>query len=196
MDTLEELQALLSAIEEEIDPDTAVYLYLPPVTYDGGITLGNHTFCVYGGSDGSNQTTFTGTLSVRAHAGQFTEIYGVCFAGNGNTGVNAYSSVILHDCHITGWDVGAVAQNGAWVGATNCIFEDNGIGLEFNTSHSTGSAPSYPDNTFVRNGTGILINSLPGTEVLNFGGCTFSRNGTDIRNTAEHPIDLSGAVFE
>lgn len=196
MDTTEDLQKLLAVIEEEIDSDTVVYLYLPPVTYEGEISLGNHTFCIYGGSDGSNQTTFTGTLTMEALSYHLTEIFGVCFDGNGKTGINAYSCVILHDCLIRGWDIGAVAQNGAWVGATNCIFEDNAVGLEFNTSHSSSSAPSYPDNTFTGNGTGILINNLPGTEVLNFGGCTFSRNKTDIQNTAEHPIDISGAVFE
>lgn len=164
MDTAEELQALLTAIEQEVETETVVCLYLPPVTYDREISFGNHTYRVYGGS--------------------------------GGTGINAYSCALLSNCTLTGWDVGAAAQNGAWVGAVDCIFEENGVGLKFDTMHSSGSAPSYPGNRFARNGVGIAINHLPGHEVLNFSGCTFSQNGCDIENEAGHPIDTSGADFE
>ena len=196
MDTSEELQALLAAIEAEVDRDAIVYLYLPPVTYEGSFTLGNHSFSIFGGSDGTHQTTFTGTLAISSGMSGMSEITNVCFEGSGGTGVNAYSGVILYGCSLTGWDIGAAAQDGAWVGAAGCRFEDNGVGLQFNTSRFSGSASFYADNTFARNETAVSILSLPGFEMLDFSGSVFLENGTDLNNPADHPVDLSGAVLE
>ena len=45
------------------------------------------------------------------------------------------------------------------------------------------------------NGTAILIDNLPGDEVLRFPECMFSGNDVDIGNPAGHPTDVSGAKF-
>ena len=195
MDTLKQLQDLVDAISREVDPGTAVNLYLPPVTYEGGLSLSDRTCTLYGSSDGERRTTFTGTVSVGTDTPQFTEIYGVCFQGSGGTGLLARGSVQLYDCVFTGWDTGALAADGAWVAAEDCVFSDNAVGLQFDTGHSSMSAPVFPNNQFLRNGTGILLARVPGTELLSFPGCEFSDNGTDIDNPDQHPLDaFAGTV--
>ena len=67
--------------------------------------------------------------------------------------------------------------------------------MKFNTSSAYGTAPSYLNNTFTGNGTAVCIDSLPGSEVLDFAGSTFSGNDTDIDNKAEHPVDTARAVM-
>ena len=90
----------------------------------------------------------------------------------------------------------AIAQDGAWVSASDCSFTNNGTALKFNTSMAYGSNPSYLNNTFTGNGVAVSIDRLPGSEVLNFAGSIFSENGTDIENKAGHPVDTANAVFE
>ena len=50
-------------------------------------------------------------------------------------------------------------------------------------------------NTFTGNGTAVCIDSLPGNEVLDFAGSTFSENEVDIDNKIGHPIDTAKAIF-
>lgn len=90
----------------------------------------------------------------------------------------------------------ALAQNGAWVNASACTFTNNNTALKFNTSSAYGTAPSYLNNTFTGNGTAVCIDSLPGSEVLDFAGSIFSGNDTDIDNKAEHPVDMAKAIVE
>ena len=61
---------------------------------------------------------------------------------------------------------------------------------------SYGSAPNYLNNTFTGNGTAVCIENLPGNEVLDFAGSTFSGNDVDIDNKAGHSVDTAKAVFE
>lgn len=196
MDTLEELQALLDEIDAKVDPDTVVNIYLPPVTYDGGITMKKRVYTLFGGSDGENRTTFSGPVEIATNRPHFSSIYGVCFIGNGGTGLSADESVILYDCVFKGWDMGAIAKDGAWIAAHGCSFADNRVGLQFDTRHSSFSGPTYNNDSFEGNETAILIAALHGNEILSFPGCVFSGNSADIQNPAEHPIDISGAVFK
>ena len=196
MDTAEELQTLLDQIEQEADADTAVCIYLPPVTYDGEIKIGAGSYTFYGGSDGENRTTFAATVSVDAKPDQFVEIYGVQFIGSGGVGLSANSSVFLIDCVIEGWDVGAISKDGSWVGAINSIFRNNKVGLQLDTYQSACSAPIYRNNVFADNEIGFLITNLFSTQVVTFPETVFSGNGEDIVNSIDHPVDTSGAKFE
>lgn len=196
METAEDLQALLDSIEEEVSSDTPVYLYLPAVTYDGDFTFGNHIWGIYGSKDGDAETTFTGRVSVRGLNGNYAEMERIRFAGDSGIGLNAYCMVLLSECEFEGWDIAAMAQDGAWVNAVDCTFANNTTALKFNSSSSYGSAPIYSDNIFVGNGTAVSIDSLPGNEVLDFVGSTFSGNDIDIENRAEHPISTENAIFE
>lgn len=196
METTEELNALLASIEEEASADTPVYLHLPAVTYDGDITFGNHVWSISGSKDGDAVTTFTGTVSIKGHDGNYADLSGINFEGEGGIGLDAYCLVLLTDCNFTGWDTAAVAQNGAWVNAMECTFANNTVGLKFNTSMAYGTAPNYVNNTFTDNGTAVCIDSLPGNEVIDFAGSVFSGNDTDIENKADHAVDTAKATFE
>ena len=195
METTDDLKTLLASIEEEVSSDTPVYLHLPAVTYEGDITFGNHVWGIYGSKEGNAETTFTGTVSMRGLNGNYAEMSGIRFEGNSGTGLNAYCLVLLSQCTFEGWDTAALAQNGAWVNASACTFTNNNTALIFNTSSAYGTAPSYLNNTFTGNGTAVCIDSLPGSEVLDFAGSIFSGNDTDIDNKAEHPVDTARAVM-
>lgn len=196
MNTAGELQALLDTIAAEVSTDTMVELFLPPVAYDGPILFSGHTFRLYGGSDGAQQTTFTGPVTLRSVNPQFSEIFDICFSGSGGTGLTAHSAVVLHGCTVTGWDTGAFAEDGSWVGADGCRFEDNGVGLEFNNPNYACSTSTFPDNTFAGNETAVRVRNLGGMQTLDFVGCAFSQNGTDVENLTDHPVDLSGAKLD
>ena len=175
METTEELNALLASIEEEASADTPVYLHLPAVTYDGDTTFGDHVWGISGSKDGDAVTTFTGTVSIKGHDGNYADLSGINFEGKGGIGLDAYCLVLLTDCNFTGWDT---------------------AGLKFNTSMAYGTAPNYVNNTFTDNGTAVCIDSLPGNEVIDFAGSVFSGNDTDIENKADHAVDTAKATFE
>lgn len=196
METTEELNALLASIENEVSSDTPVYLYLPAVTYDGEVTFGDHVWQIFGSADGDAATTFTGTVNVNGKNGNYGIMSGIRFEGSSGIGLNVNCFVLLSWCSFSGWDIAAIARDGAWVSASDCTFTNNGTALELNTSIAYGSSPSYLNNTFTGNGTAVSIDRVPGNEILNFAGSTFSGNGTDIENKAGHPVDTANAVFE
>ena len=196
METTEELTALLAKIEEEVPSDTTVYLYLPAVTYEGDITFGNHTWGIFGSTEGDAKTTFTGTVSVNGLNGNSADVMGIDFAGNSGIGLDAYCFVYLSGCSFENWDTAALARDGAWVTAVDCTFSDNQTALKFNTTSAYGTSPVYSNNIFNGNGTAVCIDNLPGNEVLDFVGSTFSGNDTDIENKTNHTVNTANAVFE
>lgn len=198
METTEELQSLMDYIDREVPLDTAVDIYLPPVAYSGELSLTmRRGVSLFGSSDdGGNATTFTGGVTVRSAYMQLTELIGIRFEGSGGTAVTAGDGVYMDNCTFTGWDTAALALDGAWIGAAGCVFERNGTALHFNTDSTEHySSPEYWNNAFMDNGTAILIDNLPGDEVLRFPECVFSGNDVDIDNPAGHPTDVSGAKF-
>ncbi len=65
METLDALQSFIDGIERTIQGDAIINIHLPPVTYDGGLTLANRSVNLIGSTDGEgNRTTFTGTMQV------------------------------------------------------------------------------------------------------------------------------------
>ena len=196
METVEALQALLDEIAQEVDPQTSVSLYLPPVTYQGGITMRDRSYALHGSTDGENQTTFTGTVYVETWQPQIAELTDLCFSGQGGIGLSASDGVMLLGCTFTGWETAALARDGAWISAQECTFSGNGTGLHFESNRSGFSASGYFNNRFEDNETAIRILALRGTEVLDFTGSVFTGNGVDLDNPADHPVDLSGATQE
>lgn len=196
METAEELQAFLTSIEEELPSGTPIYLHLPAVTYEGDISFGDYIWGIYGDSQGDDVTTFTGTVSMKGINGNYADIRSVDFRGKSGIGLDAYCLVTLTDCSFDGWDTAAIAQNGAWVNAVDCTFTNNKTALKFNSTFAHGTSPVYGDNLFTGNGTAVCIDSLPGNEVLDFIGSTFSGNEIDIDNKAEHPVNTINAIFE
>ena len=196
METSEELRSLLATIEEELSADTPVYLYLPAETYDGDFVFGDHVWRIYGSTEGEERTTFTGTVSVKGQNGNYAEMDGIDFVGKGGTGLDAYCFVTLSGCGFDGWEVAALAEDGAWVHVSESVFTDNTVGLKLDSTFAYGTSPNYLDNVFTGNQTAVCIAALPGEEVLDFTGSTFSGNGTDIENPADHPVSTVNATFE
>lgn len=196
METAEELNALLASIDEEYSSDILVYLYLPAVTYEGDIMFGDHTFGIYGSTEGDEMTAFTGTVRLQGKNGNSADLFGLRFAGDSGIGVDAYCFVYISGCSFDGFDTAAIARNGGWVCAADSTFTNNRTALKFNTSMAYGTCPTYQNDTFTGNGTAVCIDSLPGNEVLDFSGSVFSGNEADIVNKAEHPVNTANASFD
>ena len=124
-------------------------------------------------------------------------LQGIDFRGSGQgIAVSTAARVWAEDCTFTGWRTGLLGYGSAWVNAIGCRFEDNEVGLHFNSTGTSVSHTMYNDNLFRNNGTAVLLENVPTDVALNFQDSVFSGNGTDIDNRCEHPLDISRAIFE
>lgn len=196
LDTIEELKALLKRIEQEVPADTIVDIYLPPVTYEGGVSILSRAVNLYGGTDGNARTTFTGTLSVHSDSPANVMLFNMDFIGHGGTGLSAAASVYMGGCTFTGWDVGAVATDGGMIGVERCEFRENGIGFLYRSASFRSFNEVFPDCIIADNDIGVQFALLSGNICIDFAGSTFSGNRIDVDNPIDYPINLSGAVFE
>ncbi len=198
MDTIEELQALVDEVNGTIPASIIVYIHLPAVTYGGSLVLDTRSMNLIGseGADGA-RTAFTGTLQATAQRGYICQFRGLDFVGDGEgVGVSASARINFQDCRFAGWRTGVLCYGESWVNAKDCTFEDNTVGFHFNSAGKNANDHMYSGNLFRRNGTAILLESVPGDQALYFEGTRFSRNGTDIDNRCGHETDISQAVFE
>ena len=199
MDTMEELQALVDEINETIPANIIVYLHLPAVTYKGSLVLAERSMNLIGSEGPAGaRTTFTGTLQATAQKGYICQFQNVDFVGGGDgVGVSASARINFRDCRFAVWRTGVLCYGESWVNARDCTFEDNTVGLHFNAAGQNANDHMYSGNLFQRNGTAVLLESVPGNEqALYFEGTRFSRNGTDIDNWCGHETDISQAIFE
>lgn len=196
LDTIEDLKALLERIEREVPANTIVDIYLPPVTYQGGLTILSRAVNLYGGTDGSARTTFTGTLSVHSDSPANVMLFDMDFVGHGGTGLSATASVYMGGCAFTGWDVGAVALDGGMIGVERCEFRQNGIGFLYRSVSFRSFNAVFPDCVIADNDIGVQFALLSGNICIDFAGSTFSGNRIDVDNPINYPIDLSGVIFE
>ena len=195
MDTLEDLNALLERINTEVPEETIVDIYLPPVTYEGSLTILSRAVNLYGNRSGDGRTAFTGTLSVNTDVPANVMLFDLDFVGSGGTGLSATASVYMGNCRFTGWDIGAVALDGGMIGVESCEFRHNGIGFKYNSRvfHSFNNV--FPDCVLADNDIGVQFASLDGTIMIDFAGSVFSGNRVDIDNQVGYPIDTAGAIF-
>ena len=198
MDTMDDLQALVDQVNETITSDIIVYIHLPAVTYEGSLLLEQRSMNLIGseGPEGS-RTTFTGTLQATAQKGYICKFQNLCFAGDGEgVGVSASARINFSDCQFTGWRTGVLCYGNSWVNIKNSVFEDNTVGFHFNSTSDNRSDHMYSGNLFRRNGTAVLLESVPGDQALYFEGTRFSRNGADIDNRCGHEVSIAAAIFE
>ena len=195
LDTMEDLTALLERINEEVPEDTIVDIYLPPVTYTGDLTIFSRAVNLYGNADGSGRTVFTGSLSVNTDYPSNVMLFELDFEGSGGIGLSAAASVYMGGCSFSGWDIGAVAQDGGMIGVESCEFRNNRIGFKYNSTvyHSFNSV--FPDCVIENNDIGVQFARLQGTITIDFVGSVFSGNRIDIDNQAQYSIDISKAIF-
>ncbi len=196
LDTLEDLEALLSRIDREVPADTVVDIYLPPVTYAGGLSILSRAVNLYGCTDGSGRTVFTGPVSVRSDYPSNVMLFDLDFVGEGGTGLSATASVYMGGCSFTGWDVGAAALDGGMIGVEYCTFRDNGIGFKYNSAGFHSFNDVFPGCVIADNDIGVQFVRMDGSVCIDFAGTTFSGNRIDIDNPISYPINTENAVFQ
>ena len=183
MSTMEDLQALVDRISQEIPLPAVVNLHLPAVTYTGSLTIDGRPINLYGSVDAmGNRTTFTDTVRVGPKEGPITYFYDLDFAGGGTgVGVSASARFWAENCQL----IYEHPQNEDLWSAHPC-----------NSSGSYVTHSLFNDNTFVENDTAVLLEEVPSDEPLNFQGCRFTDNGVDIDNRCGQPVEISQAIFE
>lgn len=196
MNTLADLQQLLETISQEIDPNVVVNLYLPPVTYDGGISLNRRALNLYGSSEQGKQTTFRGQVTVQTHKPSPSNFHNIRFVGNEEVGLLAGAAVYLENCTFSGWNTGLKTVSGGSFILRCCTFEDMRVGAHYATSSYEYFSSSFSDCNFRNNGIGFWINELPTEATLCFPGCVFENNGINIQNDTELDLDLSDTQYE
>lgn len=202
METLEELQALIDEIGRTVETEAIVNIYLPPVTYEGELTLQYRDINLYGSGEGEERTTFTGTIWMTVPTSRSISTFeNINFAGSGSgTGIDSAGRLHLIDCAVTGWETGVfISRIDSWGWAMDCRFEDNEVGFLMNCDRRNGNNVSnihYTGNTFANNGTGIVFQQTGTDLTLFFEDSRFTGNGIDIDNRCNQPLDLSEATFE
>ena len=195
MNTVEEVQALLDSLDEITGGGgNTVEIHLPPVTYDGGITIPWY-IDLYGAEEGG-RTVFTGPVRMAFPNQGISWIYDIDFVGSGNgVGFSTSTRTFLQRCRFSGWRTGVLVQD-TWVSTFDCTFEENEIGLHFNNDTGIPIDHRYMRDVFRNNGTAVLLERVSNGEPLSFPEAVFSGNGTDIDNRCGLELDLSEAIFE
>lgn len=198
MDTIEELQALVEQIQAEVPLPTVVHLHLPPVAYEGGLTIDGRTINLYGSLGEHNmRTTFLGPVVYKPEQDPQGFIQFIDFRGGGSgTGLTVEADCHVEDCGFSGWDTGLLIGGEDWADPVGCLFEDNSVGFRFDSGGSYVNANRFEGNAFLDNGTAVELLRVPGTKTLYFDGCRFAGNDTDLSNPAGHPVNISYATFE
>ncbi len=200
METIEELQALVDRVTAASDEYDQIYLYLPAVIYEGGLTMEGRCINLYGsvGPDGQ-RTAFLGPTQIASPRG-VREFHDIHFLGSGQgTGVQALGASRLHltGCRVSGWETGFLAEDRAWINADETVFTDNAVGMCFNAQDTPLVSDNfYSNNISQGNVTAILLERVSGDAILAFPGTVFTGNGTDIDNRCGLELDLSEAIFE
>ena len=201
MGTAEELQALIQRLEMETDPVVdIVNLHLPSATYTEPIEITGRPFNLYG-AEGEIHTTFAAGIRMTyqdQEAGAWiSEFHALDLRGGGSgVGLSAAGKVSATDCTFTGWKTGLLAYGHTWAYVTDCVFDGNETGFDFNSTLSTPNDSHFTGNLFQNNGTGVLLENVPSDWTMDFAGTVFSGNGTDIDNRCRQELDLSQAIFQ
>ena len=196
LDTIEDLQELLARIDAELPPDIPVYIFLPPVVYEGGLTLENRTCALIGSDEEDSKPVFTGTITVKAAGPEKERIEGIRFEGEG-PGIAAYVSTMASSCTFSGMETGIAVCDGGAFDPHRCLFENCGTGILYDVNDSPYTISFELDSCEFRNNrTGLYLKAFANGYAAVFNGCVFAGNGTDIQNDTEVPVDTSGAIFE
>lgn len=197
METIEELQALVDEIADTVSVDDVVTIRLPPVTYQGGLTLGQRPFNLTGSSDDSgNRTAFTGPILLDIPKGGISYFEQIHFIGQGDgVGISASARLHLTDCRVSGWETGVLCTGTAWVNADDTLFDGNTVAFHFNSTGNSVTDTMYERNRFRDNGTAVLLESVPTDIALKFPDTIFERNGTDFDNRCGQTLEIDKAVF-
>lgn len=197
MDTIEDLQALVDQIQAEVPLPTVVRLSLPPVHYEGGLTITGRPINLYGTVDEQNRrTAFLGPVTVDVDRGPQCFIENIDFRGSGSgTGLTVEADGRVQDCLFTGWDTGLLVGGDDWADPVGCWFENNSVGFRFDSSGDYWNYTDFTDNTFRNNTVAVDLLRVPGLKTIDFTGCLFDGNKATILNPTGHSINTGNATF-
>ena len=195
LETMDDLKALMQRIESSDDAGARVIIYLPPNTYEGGLDFTERAYELMGSARDGRTTTFTGGFKIASRAPMYSQLSGIVLEGSGGIGILASEAVALNDCELRGWDVACYAREGSWIGLHGCLLEQNGIGLQFDSEHTSMADDMYEHNRFLNNGTAVSLLRVPGDISLNFPESTFSGNEEDILNSSGAKVNTQDATF-
>ena len=194
------LQALIDWAEAETEPEDSVNVLLPAVTYTEPIFLRGRAINLTGSEENGKRTTFTAGIQMqRDDDANFWISYftGIDFTGDGSgVAISAASRLWTKECRFSNWKTAILGFGNVWVNTTDCTFENNGVGLHYNSDNVSPSDSHFTGNRFTGNDTAVLLDKVPADVVMDFGGCTFSGNRIDIDNRCGQPLDTSQTVFE
>lgn len=198
LNTMEDLQALLEEIGRTAEEDAEINIHLLPVTYEGSLVLNRLAVNLYGSVNQAGQrTTFTGPAHLTYTSGTVSFFEGIDFIGSGGgTGISLLARLHLTNCRLSGWDTAVYCAEHAWVNADQCIFSDNGVGLQINNAVPNISDSRFDGNTFRDNRTAVVLEQVGVDSALSFPGTLFTGNGTDIDNRCGQELELDQAVFQ
>ena len=197
MSTTEELQTLLDEIAETTEMPDVVNIHLPPVTYEGGLSLEKRPVNLFGSTGGGRRTTFTDTVRVINTDSNISYIQDIDFAGSDDSvGISASSRLHITGCRFFGWKTGVLGYGYSWVNIQDSRFESNRTGFHFNSTGGIVTHTQFTGNEFINNETAVLLESVPTDVTMTFAGCSFAGNTTDIDNRCDQDIDISEAVFQ
>ena len=197
MQTIEELEALMDEIEQEVSPDDTVNLYLPPVTYSEPLVLDQREYDLYGCTDGTGRTVFTQGIQLRYGSGAISFLRDLDLTGTGSeVGISAASRVWAERCNFTNLKTGMLIYGEGWGNLSECRLTNNQIGLHFNSTGQSVSDQDFENNRFEGNATAILLENVPTDVTMDFPGTVFTGNDIDIDNRCNQSLDLSGTTFD
>ena len=196
MDTIEDLQALIDRIDKEIPPTVPVYIFLPGVTYEGGLTLTNRTCALFGRGNFDDRPIFKGTITISSSAPEKQRMQAIRFEGE-DAGIAAYASAMASECTFTNVRTGIAVYDGAAFDPHGCVFEGCGTGILYDVNESPYHVALELDHCEFRSShTGLHVKAFANGEAVICHDCTFSGNENDIQNDTDVPVDTSGATFE
>lgn len=194
------LQALIDRLAEETGRKDTVNIELPPVTYEEPITLHSRAFNLTGTQSGDQRTTFTAGILVEApdEADDWiSRITGIDFIGSGSgIAVSASNRVRTQNCYFSNWKTALLAYGNAWINTMDCVFEDNETGLYYNVTGGLHDDNRFTGNTFRSNQTAVVLENVATDVRMDFGGCLFEGNQTDIDNRCNQSVNIQEAIFQ
>lgn len=198
MDTIEDLQALVDRLQEEVSLPTVIHLHLPPVQYPGGLTIDRRAIQLSGSTDEQGRrTSFLGPVVLSPEQNSLTSVQNIDFQGNGSgTGLTIEADYRVKDCRFTGWDVGMLIGGENWADPIDCWFEDNGVGLRFDSAGTYFNYTDFTGNTFVNNGIGMDLVRVPSNHTIRLAQSRFSGNEEDILNATDNILSTVHVIFE
>ena len=195
------LQALIDQIAEdpEIHALDNVNIYLPAIRYTEPVVLHDRSFNLIGSEKDGMRTDFSAGIQMRSQEdGKWVNyLTDLDFNGSGS-GVGLSSAaprVWAKNCRFRNWKTAFLGFGSSWINAWDCTFEQNEVGLYFNSESGMPADTRYIGNHFSDNQTAVLLEQVPTDLKLDFEGSEFSSNETDIDNRCNQPLDLSHAIF-